>query len=54
MHYLMAVSGVSSDCTGGGDSAATCTQKSFLTLPGVNQLNDRNWGGVLRDDFITG
>jgi len=50
----MAASGISVDCTGGGDTGTACTNRNFNVLPGLNTLGGNNWGGVIRDDFVAG
>ena len=55
MYYLMSVSGIDVDCSGGGgDVAVACTHLNFGVLPGLDTLDGKNWGGVIRDDFVAG
>ena len=54
MYYLMSVSGIDVDCTGGGGEAAACTNLNFQVLPGVDTIDGKNWGRVTRDDFVAG
>lgn len=58
LYYLMAAStevGSSLNCGDGGlDMAVSCSSNTFPTLPGVDQLDGKNWGGVIREGFVAG
>ena len=46
--------GDSLNCNGGEDIAVSCTPNTLPVLPGVDKLDGKAWGGVIRDDFVAG
>ncbi len=47
--------GASLNCGDGGeDMAVSCSSNTLPPLPGVEKLDGKAWGGVIRDDFVAG
>ena len=59
LYYLVGATGGagdSLDCgdSGGDGTAVACTDNTLPVMPGVDQLDGKAWGGVLRDDLVAG
>lgn len=57
LYYLLGVTtgaGDSLNCNGGEDIAVSCMPNTLPVLPGVDKLDGKAWGGVIRDDFVAG
>ena len=54
LYYLVMASGSERDCVNQGGAAVSCTFSPLMMVPGVDSLDGKNWGGLLRDDLIAG
>ena len=58
LYYLLGVTtgaGDSLNCNGGSDGTAiSCLPNTLPVLPGVDKLDGKAWGGVIKDDFVAG
>lgn len=55
IYYLLTATGRTSDCwIQGNNGAGHCTYHTFGLPPGAESLDGDKWGGLTRDDVITG